>query len=241
MKRCPFHTWHELHQACVADIQNQPVDDLVAKVAVSHLAAFEPQGCLNLVALSKKANGLVLFGLIVVLVHRNRELYFFDDDDFLLLPRGAVALVLLVQEFAVVLNLADRRNGVRGDLYEIQRALAGHLEGVERGHDAKLFTVLVDDADLARTDAFIGTDERLGGTFINWWNGSPPQRAFKLAMRCIGFGAAGEKRLCCNVKYNTLFTRTIDLQANSKGQRVRRSSAERCILSAQDFAIASVL
>ena len=159
MKRCPFHTWHELHQACVADIQNQPVDDLVAKVAVSHLAAFEPQGCLNLVALSKKANGLVLFGLIVVLVHRNRELYFFDDDDFLLLPRGAVALILLVKEFAVVLDLADRRNGIRRDLYEIQRSLAGHLEGVKRSHDAELFAVFIDDANLAGADAFIGADK----------------------------------------------------------------------------------
>ena len=180
MERRAFHARHELYQACIADIQNQPVDDLVAQVTVRHLAAFEPQGCLNLVALSKKANGLVLFGLIVVLVHRNRELYFFDDDDFLLLPRGAVALVLLVQEFAVVLNLADRRNGVGGDLYQVERALASHLEGVKGSHDAKLFAIFVDDANLAGADAFVGADKRLGGTFINRWNKSPPQQVSHL-------------------------------------------------------------
>jgi len=176
MERRAFHARHELYQACIADIQNQPVDDLVAQVTVRHLAAFEPQGGLNLVAFSKKPNGLVLLRLVVVLIYRYRELYLFDDDDLLLLTRGAVALVLFVKELPVVLNLADRRNGVGGDLYQIERALAGHLESVKGCHDAELFAIFVDDANLAGADAFVGADKRLGGTFINRWNKSPPQQ-----------------------------------------------------------------
>ena len=104
---------------------------------------------------------------------------------------------------AVVLDLADGRNGVGGDLYQVQRTLAGHLEGLKGRHDAKLFAVFVDHADLAGADTFIGADKRLGGTFINWWNKSPPQRVFSLAMRCLGFRCNSQERLHRNVKYNT--------------------------------------
>jgi hypothetical protein len=52
-----------------------------------------------------------------------------------------------------------------------------------------LFAVLVDNADFACADAFVGADERLGGTFINRWNKSPPQRAFGSLCICIGLGA----------------------------------------------------
>jgi hypothetical protein len=180
MERGAFHAWHELDQTCIANIQNEAVDDLVAEIAVRHLAAFEPERGFDLVALSKKANGLVLLRLVVVLVDRNRELYLFDDDDLLLLTGSAVALVLLVKELPVVLNLADRGNSVRGDLYQVERALAGHLESVKRSHDAELFAIFVDDANLAGADAFVSADKRLGGTFINRWNKSPPQQVCRL-------------------------------------------------------------
>jgi hypothetical protein len=215
VKRRAFHARHKLNQAGIADVEDEAVDDLVAEIAVGHLATLEAERSLYLVAFAQKTHSLVLLRLVVVFVDSDRELDLFNDNDLLLFARSSVALVLLVEELAVILDLAYRGNSIGGDFYKVERALAGHLEGVERGHDAELFAVLVDDADLARADTFVGADERLGGTFINWWNRSPPQRAFKLAMRCIGFGAAGEKRLRCNVKYNTLFTRTIGVQASS--------------------------
>lgn len=183
MERRAFHAGHEFDQASVSYIENEAVDDLVTEIAVGHLAALETERCLDLVAIAEKADGLILLGLVVVFVYRDRELNLFDDDDLLLLAGGAVALVFLIEELAVVLNFADGGNGVGGYLYEIQRAFAGHLKGFERSHDAKLFAVLVDDANFAGADTFIGADERLGGTFINWWNRSPPQRALRLAMR----------------------------------------------------------
>ena len=154
-----LHAGHELDQAGVTDIQDQTVNDLVAQVAVGHLPPLEAQRRLHLIALAKEAHGLVLLRLIVMLIDRDRELDLFDDDDLLFLACRAVALILLVKEFAVVLDLADRRNGIRRDLYEIQRSLAGHLEGVKRSHDAELFAVFVDDANLAGADAFIGADK----------------------------------------------------------------------------------
>jgi len=190
MKGGAFHARHELNQTGIADIQNEPVDNLVAEVAMGHLAALEAKRRLYLIAIAKEANSLILLGLVVVLIDGNGELDLFDGDDLLLLARGAVALVLLIQELAVVLDLADGRNGIGGDLYQVQRAFAGHLEGLKRGHDAELFAIFVDDADLAGADTFIGADKRLCGTFINWGNKSPPQRVFSLAMHCLGLDAA---------------------------------------------------
>lgn len=183
MKRCALHAGHELDQASIAYIKDEAVNDLVTQVTVSHLATFEAQGRLDLVAFAKEADCLILLGLVVMLVDGDGELDLFDDDDLLLLAGGAVALVLLIEELAVVLDLADRRNGVRGDLYEVESALTGHLEGFKRSHDAELFAVLVDNANFACADTFVGADERLCGTFINRWNKSPPQRALRLAMR----------------------------------------------------------
>ena len=198
-----FHARHELDQASVADIKNEAVDDLVAEIAMRHLAAFESQRRLNLVAFSEEPDCLVLLGLVVVLINRHRELDLFDDDDLLFLACGAVALVLLVKELAIVLDLADGGHGVGGDLYQVERAFPGHLEGVKRGHDAELFAIFVDDANLAGADAFVSADKRLGGTFINRWNKSPPQQVFSPAMRCLGFRCKSHERLHRNLKYTT--------------------------------------
>ena len=192
MQCCAFHARHELHQPRITDIEDEPVDDLVAQVAMCHLAPLEAEGCLHLIAFAEEAYGLVLLRLVIVLVHRDGELDLFDDNDFLFLACGSLALVFFVEELAVVLNLADRGNGIGRDLHEIEHTFAGHLEGVERRHDSELLPILVNHADFACADAFVGADDRLGGTFFYWWNKSPPQRAIGRAMRLFGLSAASE-------------------------------------------------
>jgi hypothetical protein len=96
VERRAFHAGHEFHQARVTNIQDEPIDDLVAEVAMGHLAALEPQRRLYLIALAQKADGLVLLGLVIMFVDGDREFDLFDDNDFLLLACGAVALVLIV-------------------------------------------------------------------------------------------------------------------------------------------------
>jgi hypothetical protein len=49
---------------------------------------------------------------------------------------------------------------------------------------------LVDDANLAGADTFVGADEELGGTLIDRWNRSPPQRAAWAAMSLKGWIAS---------------------------------------------------
>jgi hypothetical protein len=178
-----FHAGHELHQTGVADIEDESVDDLVAEVAVGHLASFEAQGGLHLVAFAEEADSLILLRLVVVFVYGDGEFHFFDDDDLLLLACSAVALIFFVEIFSVVLDLADWGYGIWRDLHQVERSLPGHLQRVKWGHYTQLFAVLVDHADLSRADSFVGTDKGLCGTLIDWWNRSPPQRAFSAAMR----------------------------------------------------------
>jgi hypothetical protein len=161
-----FHAGHEFHDAHLTNIADKAVDDVVAEIAVGHLAAAETKTRLDLVAALQELDGLILFGLVVVLVHGDGELDFLDDDDLLLLLGGAFRLFLLVKEAAVVLNAADGRDCVRRNLDEIEPALARNLESFKGGQDAELFAVFVDHADFAGANAIVDADKRLSRAFI---------------------------------------------------------------------------
>ena len=140
---------------------------------MSHLAAAEAQASLHLVAAVQKFHSLIFLGLVIVLIHGNGELDFLDGDNLLLLAGCALALFLLVQETAVVLNAANRRLRVRRNFDQIQPALAGDLQRLKWRQNAELFTVFVDDADFACADAVVDAGKGLGCSFIEC-DGTPP-------------------------------------------------------------------
>ena len=172
MQRGAFHARHKLHRAGVPNVLNEAIDDVVAKVAMGHLAAPEAKRRLHFVTLAEEAHSLVLLSLVVVLVHRDGELDFLNGDDLLLLARRSLALVLLIEKLAVVLNAADGRNGVGRNLNQIEAALACNFQGFKGWHDAELLASIVDDAHFARADSFIDADELFGRTLID---GFPPK------------------------------------------------------------------
>ena len=175
MEGCSFHTRHELNQPCFSYIENEAVDDLVTEIAMSHLAALEAQRSLDLVTFTKEPHCLIFLCLVIVFVDGDGKLHLFNNDDLLLFTRGALGLVLLVKELAVILNFADGWDGVRGNLYQIKGSLAGHLESFEGSHDAKLVAVFINNTDFARANALVGTNKGLCRTLIDRWNRSPPQ------------------------------------------------------------------
>src|SRR5206468_2310565 len=79
----------------------------------------------------------------------------FDLDDFLMPPGFARALLLLVLILAVVHDAADGRDGRRRDFHQVEPLLLGDGERLRRRHDAELLPGIVDDANLANTDAFV--------------------------------------------------------------------------------------
>jgi hypothetical protein len=110
-----------------------------------------------------------------VLVHRHRELHFLDRDDLLLLPGGALALFLLVEETAIILDTADRGDGVGRNFYQIKPTLAGDLQCFKRCQDSQLFAVFIDNANLSRADTIVNADKGLCRTFVEC-DGAPPIR-----------------------------------------------------------------
>ena len=169
-----LHARHEFHHASAANVLDQAVNDLVAELAMGHLAAAKAKTCFDLVALSEEADGLILLGLVVVFVDGDGELDFLDGDDLLALSRGALALFLLVEKTAVVLDSANRRDGSGRNFDQVKATFAGDAEGLERLEDAKLFAVFVDDADFARANPIVDANEGLCRSFIEC-DGTPPK------------------------------------------------------------------
>ena len=168
-----FHAGHELDHAGSADVLDQAVNDLVAEIAVGHLAASETQARLHLVAFGKKADCLILFCLVIVLVDGYREFDFLDGDNLLALACGTLALFLLVEKTAIILNPANRRDGSGRNFNQVKAAFASDAEGLEGLKDAKLFAIFVDDADFARANPVVDANERLCRSFIEC-DGTPP-------------------------------------------------------------------
>jgi hypothetical protein len=154
-----FHARHELNDADVAHILDQSINDVVAEVAMRHLAAFETQRRFDLVAFAEEAHCLVLFGLIIMLIDGDRKLDFLHNDDFLLLARSAVALVLLVQELSVVLDTADGRDGIGRNFYQVKAALTGDFQCLKWLQNTELVAFVVNDANFTGADLIVDTDE----------------------------------------------------------------------------------
>jgi hypothetical protein len=118
-----FHPGMELHNAALADILDQAIDDLISELAMGHLTATKTQGRLDLVAFLQETDSLVLFRLVVMLVNSDGEIDFLNDDDLLFLARRSFALILFIQELAVILDTANRRHGIGGNLHQVKAAL----------------------------------------------------------------------------------------------------------------------
>jgi len=139
----------------VLDVAEDPVEDLVAELRFLLLAAAQHHRDLDLVAFPEEALDVLHLEVVVVDADLGAELDLFDLD-LLLVPLGLVVLlVLLVQELAVIGDLADRGVGRGRDLDEIEAPVAGHLDGLHRGQDAEGVLLLVDDADLPRRDHLV--------------------------------------------------------------------------------------
>src|SRR5207302_8543930 len=69
MQRVSFHSRTELHYRALANFFQQALEHLASQIGMGHFAAAEEDGGLYLVALLEKAQYVVLFELVVVLVH----------------------------------------------------------------------------------------------------------------------------------------------------------------------------
>ena len=166
MQRIAFLPWTELHQTFLVDVFDQTFQNLAAQALPRHFASPEEDGRFHLVAVVEEAQHMILFGLVIVIVHVDTKLYFFDRYGLLLFLGFALALFVLVQEFPVVHDAANRRLRSRGNLHQVQVSFAGHLERLEGRHHANLFPFVTDDAYFARPDALVHADKTLVDTIL---------------------------------------------------------------------------
>ncbi len=139
----------------VDNVFQQAIHLRPAHVLVSHLAATMENHRLDLVPLAQKPDDLVLPDLIIVLGGRRPEFHFLDLGGFLMLALLVGFLVLLVEEFSVVHELANGRDGRRRDFHDIQARIPRRLHRVEKCHHPELVTLFVNHSDFARPDALV--------------------------------------------------------------------------------------
>src|SRR5438067_509573 len=161
-----FLTGAKLYDALFADVFDQAFQDLTSQVGARHLATTEENRRFDFVSLVEKAQHVVLFSFVIVVIHIDAELYFLDYDHFLMLLGLAFLLLLLIQEFPVVHDAAYRRRGCGRNLDQIQVLLAGHFQGFKRRQDADLLAFVINHADFAGSDAVIGADKTFVDTIL---------------------------------------------------------------------------
>src|SRR5690606_5632960 len=91
------------------------------------------------------------------------HLHFLELDPVLLLASFARLPLLLVAEFPVVHDPADRRSRQWSYLDQIQSLLFRDLQGSFDGQNADLFALLVDDPDGADPDLLVDTRSLVDG------------------------------------------------------------------------------
>lgn len=143
----------------------QLVEQALANIRVGHFPAAEEDGEFHLMAGIEKFRGLPPLRLQIVVINLWPDAHFFQLNDVLMAARLALLPALLVTELAVVHQTTDGRHGVWRNFDQIKPALTRHLQRIERGNDANLLAVLVDEPDLANPDTLV--DASLNGSGNN--------------------------------------------------------------------------
>src|SRR5437868_6987348 len=153
----------ELHDAFLANVFNQTLQDFAPQIRTRHFAAAEEDGGLDLVSLVKESQYVVLLGLVIVVIHVDAELHFLDGDYFLMFFGLALFLLLLVQVFPVIHDAAYRRISGGRNLNQVQVLFAGHFQRFVRRDDANLLAFIINHADFPGANTLIDADK----TFVD--------------------------------------------------------------------------
>ena len=128
---------------------------LLADIGMGHLTTAEAHSDLDTVAILQEFHRTAHFGVQVVGVDARRHTDLFDLNDVLIFPGFLFFLELVEAEFAVVHDLADRRNGIGRDLDQVKLLLLGHFQGSLGRDDSDHRAVGSDEADFLIPNVFI--------------------------------------------------------------------------------------
>src|SRR5260370_30274979 len=135
---CAFHSRHRLDLTVLADLPQQTCHLGAAHFLVRHLASAMKNHGAHLVPFPEESNDLILANLIIVLRSRRPKLYFLELRAAAALALLMRLLILLVNKFAVVGDLADRRSPPRPDSHQRQSPRARQTNSRRRPHHTQL-------------------------------------------------------------------------------------------------------
>src|ERR1700722_7698642 len=166
VQRSAFLPRTELHDTEGFHVLDQALQNLPAQAGAGHFAAAEKNRGLYFVSAIQKAQHVIFFGLVIVVVHIDAELDLFYGNRFLVFLSFALFLFLLIEIFPVVHDAADRRLRRGRNLNQVQVLAFGQFKRSEGRHYADLFTFVSDHANFARPDAVIGSDKAFIDTVL---------------------------------------------------------------------------
>jgi len=150
-----FHAGHGFDLAVFADFPQQARHLRAAHFLVCNFSAAVKNHGADFMTFPKETNDLVLANLIIVFRGGRPKLYFFKLRAPAALALLVSLLVLLVKEFAVVGDFANRRIGGGRNLHQVESPFARHTNRFVRLHHSKLGTLLIYHPDFARPNPLI--------------------------------------------------------------------------------------
>ena len=168
VQRVAFLPRPELHNAAVANIFDQPLQNLPAQSGTRHFASAEKDRGLHLVAFIQKTQNVVLLGVVVVIVHVDAELHFLDRNRLLVLLGFALFFLLLIEKLPIIHDAANRRLRGWGNFHQVQVLFAGQFERLKRLQDSDLLTFIANHANFACANTLICADKTLIDTNLRW-------------------------------------------------------------------------
>jgi hypothetical protein len=166
MQRVTFLPRPKFHQASLVNVFNQTLQNLPAQALPRHFASAEEDGRFYLISFVQEAQHVILLGFVIVIVHVNTKLHFFDRNRLLFFLGFALAFFVLVQELPIIHDAANRRLRRRGNFHQIQVSFASHFERLEGRHHADLFPFVADHANFTCPDTLIHADKTLVDTVL---------------------------------------------------------------------------
>src|SRR5215470_9475751 len=220
MQHAPFHAGVVFGDRDILHRLHHLLQHLPAELGVRHLAPFEADGDLGLVALLEEPAHVLQLEVEVVLLGFGAHFHFLDLDRRLLLARLLEAARLRVLVLAEVHDAAHGRLRFRGDLDEIELLIARRLQRLLGRHDSELLALRADHTDLAGADAFVDTnflclaDKRLLDVRDRGW----PPRA-----RRAGAGPLDHERPTVRLASRAVISRVRSASTRSTGTAPRSS------------------
>src|SRR4030095_9314936 len=156
----------EFNDALVLDVLDQAFQNLSAQVRACHFTPPEEDSRFGLISLPQEPQQMILLRLIVVVVDIDAELHFFDYDLFLMFFGLALFLFLLVQEFPIIHDAANRGLSSGRDFNQVQVLFAGHFQRFVGRQDPDLVAFVIDHANFTRTNPIVGADKALIDTVL---------------------------------------------------------------------------